>query len=165
MLDKVNLLIDTLNQIRISNETVIAKLQEIKLDLTVHRSKMQTDSTAAEPREVQNASEVHTKRNPKSSPDTRNRNTGINIPIARVDSRGHTIEVGNTVHVLNAGLFKGNTGIVAKLVKVRVSIRLQSGRSTNRKSSNLEVITIDVYRRYERNTEPTGRRSNSRSEQ
>ena len=141
---KIDQPIDTLNQIRISNKTAIAELQEIKLDLTARRSKMQAGSTPAEPRGVPNASKVHTGRNQRPSPDTKTRNMGINVPIAHTDSRGNAIEVGDTVRVLSAGLFRGNTGIVTKLGEAQVSIPLQSGRSTNYKSSNLQIITINV---------------------
>ena len=141
---KIDQLIDTLNQIRISNKTAIAELQEIKLDLMTRGNKTQTGSTVAEPREVPNASKVHTGRHQRTSSDTKTRNTGINVPIVHTDSRGNTIEVGDMVRVLNAGLFRGNTGTVTKLGKARVSIRLKSGKSTNRKSSNLQIITIDV---------------------
>ena len=61
-----------------------------------------------------------------------------------MDSKGIMIEVGDTVQVLNLGLFKGNKGIVTKLGKARVSLRLASGKSTNRKSTNLEVVTKAV---------------------
>ena len=46
--------------------------------------------------------------------------------------------------MLSTGLFKGNKGVVTKIEKARISLRLMSGRSTNRKSTNLEVISSDV---------------------
>ena len=76
--------------------------------------------------------------------NTRSRNTGAAPLTQHTDSKGNAIKVGDTVRVLNLGFFKGNEGIVTKLGKARVSLRLASGKSTNRKSTNLEVVTKDV---------------------
>ena len=142
MLHKIDSLIDTLTEIRISNSTTINELEEIKRDLTAHTK--QANSTEAKLREATNASHSNIQRNQHSSPNTTNRNTGTAPPKEDVDSKGNTIEVGDTVQVLSTGLFKGTRGVVMKLGKAKVSLRLDSGRSTNRKSTNLEVVTIDV---------------------
>lgn len=58
-----------------------------------------------------------------------------------LDNTGTELKVGDTVRILNKGLFKETSGIVTKLGKSRVSIRLDnSGQITTRKSTNLRLV-------------------------
>ena len=69
---------------------------------------------------------------------------GNKPPRIHLDSVGKTIEVGDTVCILSTGLYTGNTAVVTKIGKAQVSLKLKSGRSTNRKSTNLRVVTANV---------------------
>ena len=90
------------------------------------------------------ASTFNSQGNKHSSLNTAKRNTGMAPPTEHINSKGNKIKVGDTVRVLSTGLFKGNRVVVTKLGRSRISLKLASGRSTNQKSTNLEVITTDV---------------------
>ena len=141
-IDRINTLIDTLQQIQISSATVLSELHEIKRELALHNRKEQ-DTKQEPPSDTKAASKEQQRKN-DTSPDIESRNTGKRAPSKHIDSKGCGINIGNTVRVLSTGLFSGNTGVVTKLGKARVSIRLPLGRTTNRKSTNLEVINTHV---------------------
>ena len=96
------------------------------------------------PREISSASSINQRSKTDTSPDTIKRNTGATLPLQHTDSTGHEIKVGDTVRILNTGLFRGDRGVVPKLGKARISLKLTPGRNTNRKSTNLEVIPSNV---------------------
>ena len=73
-------------------------------------------------------------------PDTETRNTGIKTWPTHTDCTGRRIAVGDTVHILNTGLFTRNRAVVTKLGKARVSLCLTLGRSMNQKGTNIKVI-------------------------
>ena len=131
-----------MKEIQLSNGTAITKLEENKGE-TFSREE-QSHSTEAEPREGTSTSTSAAASKQHTSPDTKVRNMDTTKTNQHTDRRGRKIEAGDTVHILNTGLFKGNTGTVKKLGSARISIKLASGRSTNQKSTNLEIITIDV---------------------
>jgi uncharacterized Zn ribbon protein len=69
------------------------------------------------------------------------KNTRITTRPEILDNDGTELRIGDTVKILNKGLFKETTGVITKLGKSRVSIRLDSsGQVTTRKSSNLRLI-------------------------
>ena len=142
MLHRIESLIDALKEMQLSNVTAINKLEGIKEDLILNRE--QTHGTKPEPREVTSANTFGNKSNNQASPDIHKRNTGTTPQAQHTDSKGSKIKVGDTIHVLSTGLFKGNRGVVTKLGKARVSLKLASGRNTNHKSTNLEVLQTDV---------------------
>ena len=58
-----------------------------------------------------------------------------------LDTTGTELKIGDTVRILNKGLFKESSGTITKLGKSRVSIRLSnSGQITTRKSVNLRLV-------------------------
>ena len=141
-IDRINTLINTLQQIQISRAVALFELHEIKSKLALHNRKEQ-DTKPEPPSDIKSASKERQLEN-NTSPDTESRNTGKRAPSKHIDSKGRGINIGNTIRVLSTGLFSGNTGVVTKLGKARVSIRLPSGRTPNRKSTNLEVINTHV---------------------
>ena len=119
-LHKIQSIIETLQEIHILSKEAISELEQIKHDLEEHRQ--QESGTKARPREAMSGYDVQQSK--QQSPDTENRNTGIKPPRNHVDSVGNKIEVGDTVHILSTGLFKGNTAVVTKIGKVQVSLKL-----------------------------------------
>jgi transcription antitermination factor NusG len=68
-------------------------------------------------------------------------NRRIVIRLEVLDNDGTELKVGDTVRILNKGLFRETSGTITKLGKSRVSIRLDnSGQTTTRKSTNLRLI-------------------------
>jgi hypothetical protein len=57
-----------------------------------------------------------------------------------VDRDGNPLEVGQRVELLTQGLYRGNVGRVRKVSPTRVTIRLDSGRTTTRIHSNVRII-------------------------
>ena len=52
------------------------------------------------------------------------------------DAEGSELSVGDPVQITNQGLFREKNGIITKIGKL-VSIRLETGQTTTRKSTNL----------------------------
>ena len=143
ILNKIESLINKLKEIQLSNNTAITELEEIKGEILP--CKGQPHSTEAEPREGTNSTSTPSAVSIQdTNPDTQARNMGMTQFTHHTDRRGRKIEVNEVVCTLSRGLFKGNTGTVMKLGKARISIKLASGRTTNRKSTNLEIVTADV---------------------
>ena len=137
IVNRIDSIIDGLKEIQLSNATVISKLEQIKGEiLSIRRERQNTET---EQKKVASANTQDAIPDQHRSPDTNRRNTGTTIPTQHTDNKGRPINFGNTVHILNMGLFKGNRG-----VKARISIRLASGRTSNQKITNLEVIPENV---------------------
>ena len=96
------------------------------------------------PREISSTSLINERSKKDTSPDTIKRNLGATLLPQQTNSTGRKIKVGDTVQILNARLFRGDRGVVTNLGKARISLKLTSGRNTNRKSTNLEVIPSNV---------------------
>ena len=120
-LHKTQSIIETLQEIHISSNEAISELEQIKRNLEEHRQ--QESGTKARQREA--TSRYNVPQSKQQSPDTEDRNMGTKPPRNHVDSVGNKIEVGDTVHILSTGLFKGNKAVVTKIRKVRVSLKLQ----------------------------------------
>ena len=141
---RIEHLIETLNQIRISSEEALTELQELRTELLyTSRSESSTRNTASKQTQPSAENKAQTEQNSKNIHD-RGTYTNNNTASTHKDNSGNTIEIGDTVRVLNPGLFRDNVGTVTKIGKARISIRLKSGKSTNRKSSNLQVVTVHV---------------------
>ena len=137
ILHRIESLINTLKDIQLANNTAINELETIKWEIVTTGE--QTGDSSAKPRDIPKANSSREENQEHLRPDTTSRNMGPAPSTQHTDNKGNVIEVGDMVRVLNLGLFKGNKGIVTKLGKARVSLRL-----TNRKSTNLEVVTKDV---------------------
>ena len=145
---RIDHLIETLNQIRISNEEALAELQELRTELLHTTSESSTRNTASKRTQPSADNKAQTEQSRTTSQNNytydRGKYTSNDTPNTHKDNSRNTIEVGDTVRVLNPGLFRDNVGTVTKIGKARISIRLKSGKSTNRKSSNLQVVTVHV---------------------
>ena len=115
VLNKIESLIDTLKEIQISNNAVITELEGIKRDLLSSREAELRNNTY-------NAIDPNANAKQTASPDTKVRNTGATEVTHHTDRQGRSIEVGDVVHILSTGLFKGNTGTVTKIGKARITI-------------------------------------------
>ena len=140
--DRIHSLIKTLHQIHISSAEALTELHKIKHKLSSHRREEQ--DTKQEPQDSTETPSMESLNQNDTSPNTLIRNTGMASPPQHIDSNGRGIKVGHTVQILNTGLFRGNTGVVTKLGKARVSIKLTLGRIINQKSTNLEVTDAHV---------------------
>ena len=79
--------------------------------------------------------------NNNSDKQENKRNTRITTRSEILDCNGTELKVGDSVRILNKGLFRENTGKVTKLGNSRVSIELTNSKQvTTRKSNNLRLI-------------------------
>ena len=138
----IDSIIDTLNEMQLSSETVTKELEQIKEEILSSEKKPQTTETKQP--EATSANAQKPMYNQRESPDTTKRNTRKTVSPQHTDNRGRRIDIEDEVHVLRSGLFRGKRGVITKLDKARVMIRLASGKTTNRKSSNLQIVTKDV---------------------
>ena len=85
------------------------------------------------------AAEINNEQNTHNTRETNDKRITTRPEI--LDTNGTELRVDDTVRILNKGLFKETTGIITKIGKSRISIRLEkSGQITNRKSNNLRLI-------------------------
>ena len=140
---RIESLIDTLNEIQILSNTAINELERIKRELIV--SKQETFDTKGKQQETANANTPDNSATKAESPDTEQRNMVTIRTTQHIDSKGKSIQIGDNVRILSTGLHKGGVGTVTKLGKVRILLRLKLGRSTNRKSTNLEILQRNAH--------------------
>ena len=72
----------------------------------------------------------------KSKKEIQASNARANNETKTPDSNGSELSVGDKVHLVNRGLFKERDGTITKIGKL-VSMRLDTGQTTTRKSTNL----------------------------
>ena len=147
LLDKVDSIIESLRETQINTDIALEELQELRRDILLNeqaQEELRRDALLNEQRKQRDATSNRSA--PKALQTTRQTRTGNTEQDNEhhKDRRGRTIEVGDEVNILSTGLFKGNKGTVTKLGKARVTVRLPSGRTTTRKSSNLEIIIVNV---------------------
>ena len=148
---KIDSLIEALKDIQVTSNTALKELEELKQNTSEHKRTQaevnieeQGGSTMALPRENHRSKTNIIKPVVEPSPNTNDRNTGARPPPQHTDSTGVEINVRDTVKILSTGLFRGDRGVVTKLGKACVSVKLPSWRTKNRKSINLRIIRIHV---------------------